>query len=42
MKIKAILFILIVLTISNSSWGQTQNPQLDSALAKKLGAMNMA
>lgn len=34
---KTILFLLFVFTISNSSWGQTQNPQLDSALAKKLG-----
>jgi len=34
---KTILFLLFVFTIPNSSWGQTQNPQLDSALAKKLG-----
>ncbi|MBL0154210.1 MAG: hypothetical protein IPP93_12250 [Chitinophagaceae bacterium] len=34
---KTILFILIVLMISSSSRSQTQNPQLDSVLAKKLG-----
>ncbi len=34
---KVILFFLIILTTSNTTWGQNQNPQLDSTLAKKLG-----